>query len=81
MGNTGNGAVGLHHLAFSVDSKAEVDRFYNDILLKLDVLLLGNSMMKRYGFCVKVAFLMLRPMPKLGGCLKPLHTQRENAPY
>lgn len=31
-----HGALGLHHLAFSVDSKAEVDRFYNEVLLKLD---------------------------------------------
>ena len=28
--------VGLHHLAFVVDSRGEVDDFYNDILLKMD---------------------------------------------
>ena len=26
----------LHHLAFAVDSRQEVDRFYNEVLLKLD---------------------------------------------
>lgn len=31
-----HGAVGLHHIAFAVDSREKVDRFFNEVLLKMD---------------------------------------------
>ena len=31
-----HGAIGLGHIAFSVDSREAVDNFYNDVLLDLD---------------------------------------------
>ena len=30
-----HGAAGLHHLAFAVDSREDVDRFYDEVLLKM----------------------------------------------